>query len=303
MGVHMEDSKKDKWIDRIVFLILLVGVSAVTLFLFNKQTHGNPGAYHSDMKAYILEMQGLDSGYSFPYPVFFKFAAFLNLFFPEPEFAVAAATMILNSLAILIFKCFLNRMFRKRLYAAVSQKTRWLCGIFLSVISVALFFVSMLYKKGGIYHLGINFIYLGVFTPNPFHNATYLAARPFALLSFFFFVFLLPRYENGCSGHTGSLRTAFFDRKDDEAVDLTEYLLFSVSLLFSTMTKPSFTIILAGAAGVLMLYRFIRNFFTAWAHERAGRNFKANFGSAFALGLCFIPTFLDLLYQYYKLPT
>ena len=62
---------------------------------------------YEQMKAYILEMQGLDSGYSFPYPVFFKLAAFIHLF-TGPELAVALATTLLNSTAMVLMKLALN---------------------------------------------------------------------------------------------------------------------------------------------------------------------------------------------------
>ena len=76
-------STRDKIIDWTFFAILLLLFSGVTLWLFHQQTLGSPERYHSDMKAYILEMQGLDSGYSFPYPILFKLAAgrtMLNVF-------------------------------------------------------------------------------------------------------------------------------------------------------------------------------------------------------------------------------
>ena len=128
-------TNQSKIIDSAVFALLLVAVSAVTLYLFHRQTLGNPESYHSDMKAYILEMQGLDSGYSFPYPVFFKIAAFLN-WFTTPEFAVALTTMLLNSLAMVITKLALNRMF--------ADRTRY-AGVLVSFTTVSLFFISMLY--------------------------------------------------------------------------------------------------------------------------------------------------------------
>ena len=94
----MKAGRRDKLIDAIVFGVLLVAVSVVTVILFYRQTIGSEALYHSDMKAYILEMQGMDSGYEFPYPVFFKLGALIHLF-AGPEMAVAIATMMLNSLA------------------------------------------------------------------------------------------------------------------------------------------------------------------------------------------------------------
>ena len=104
-------STRDKIIDWTFFAILLLLFSGVTLWLFHQQTLGSPERYHSDMKAYILEMQGLDSGYSFPYPILFKLGAFFYLF-TTPEFAMALATMVLNSGAVVITKIALNRLCR-----------------------------------------------------------------------------------------------------------------------------------------------------------------------------------------------
>lgn len=267
--------KRDKFIDALVFGGLFTLAAIVTFTLFYRQTFGSPETgYHSDMKAYILEMQGLDSGYSFPYPVFFKLGALIHLF-TGPELAVALATTILNSLAMIVTKVSLNRLAQKELANAM-PKYRWVAGVLISVVAVALFFVSMLYTPAGIYLPGIKFNYLGVFTSNPYHNATYMAARPFAMLAFFWYAKLLVNYEEGYGGKW---------KNSERGVDLRDYVLFSLFLLLATMTKPSFTIVLVGAAGLIMVYRMVRTKF-------------CNFLPTIQLGLCFIPTFADLLYQF-----
>lgn len=266
--------KRDKWIDSGVFLLLLVLFSALMLYLFYRQCTGEEWSYHSDMKAYILEMQGLESGYSFPYPILFWLGRVFD-WFVSPEMAMALATMTLNSLALVAVKWVLNQVALKDLQQSWG-KGSWFAGVFLSLVSLSLFFVSMVYPPGEIYLPGIIRDYLGVFSGNPYHNATYMAARPFAILAFYQYARLLERYEQGYSGKWSG---------GDRGVDMKEYLLFSLSLLLSTMAKPSFTIVLVGAAGLLMVFRLLRSRF---------RNFKPTVW----LGLCFIPTFLDLLYQY-----
>lgn len=261
----MNQNKRNKLIDIIVFAVLLIAASVVTFMLFYHQTTGNEGFYHSDMKAYILEMQGLDSGYSFPYPIFFKLSALIHLFV-GPETAVAIATLLLNSGAMVIMKLALNYYTLNQLEGAFA-KNKWLAGVLVSMVTIALFFISMLFPPQGIYLPGIPYNYLGVFTANPFHNATYMAARPFAILAFFSYVKLLDSYEQGYNGRW------------------KDYLLFSLFLLLATMTKPSFTIVLVGAAGLIMLWRMLRSHFK-------------NFIPTIQLGLCFLPTFIDLLYQY-----
>lgn len=261
----MKQEKINKWIDNLFFLVLILAASAITLLLFHWQTISSE-LYHSDMKAYILEIQGLNDVYSYPYPVFFKIAAFISLF-EGPEFSVALATMILNGLAMAIIKYFLNRIALERLENSLA-KCKWLAGVLISLASISLFFISMLFLPDGIYMSGIRYRYLGVFTANPFHNATYMAARPFAILAFFWFVRLLDCYGQGYGGKRGK-----------------HYVLFSLFLLLATMTKPSFTLVMVGASGLVMLYRLFRSGFH-------------NFVPTIQLGLCFVPTFIDLLYQY-----
>ena len=270
---------RDKIIDTIFFLVLLTIVSALTLTLFYLQTQNGPEIYRSDMAAYILEIQGLNTKYSYPYPVFFKIAAFINLF-TTPELAVALATMLLNSLAIVLVKLFMNRLILPEWVGTDRGvfHTYWFSGVILSLLTVSLFFISMLYPPPGIYLPGIKFKYLGVFTANPFHNATYMAARPFTILTFFWYVKLLQVYEKG-------VRLQRSGDSAGEGASVWDYVLFSLFLLLATMTKPSFTIVFVAAAGLTMLYRLFKARFR-------------NFVPTVWLGLCFVPTFLDLLYQY-----
>lgn len=261
-------SKKHKAVDYGFFCVIMLGVIAVTFTLFYRQCVESmigSGLYHSDMKAYILEMQGLDSGYSFPYPVLFKLSAFFDMFV-QPQMAVAIATTMLNALAIVITKLALNRLLMAELTEGFNGRG-WMAGAFISVVTVSLFFVSMVTAPFGLYLPGILHRYLGVFTANPFHNATYMAARPFAVLAFLWYVRLLDCYEQP---------------KNTQKKD---YVLFSLFLLLATMAKPSFTIVLVGAAGLIMVFRMVRSKF-------------ANFKPTVLLGLTFVPTFIDLLYQY-----
>lgn len=273
-----KEYNENRVIDWAVFAVLLTAVSAITLTLFYRQTLGSPEQYHSDMKAYILEMQGLESGYRFPYPVFFKLAALIHLFAPA-ELSVAIATMLLNSLGILITKLAFNRLVLRKWEETKGRDKSWLAGILISIGAVSLFFISMLYPPEGIYLPGIRYRYLGVFTANPFHNATYMAARPFTILAFLWYVKLLPVYEKGC------LRKGQTARGNEREPALLDYILFSFFLLAATMTKPSFTLVMVSTAGLLMLYRLFRAGFR-------------NLIPTVQLGLCFIPTFADLLYQY-----
>ena len=193
----------ENFIEIVVFAVLVGIASAVTLWLFYRQCVESmlgTGLYHSDMKAYILEMQGLDSGYSFPYPILFKLAAVIHLVTGSlptgTELAMALATMLLNSAAMIALKIMLDRHVGAELRKAMPGKA-WLPGVLTGTVAVSLFFVSMVYPPTGIYLPGIKYKYLGVFTANPFHNATYMAARPFAILAFFKYAELTEQCPQG----------------------------------------------------------------------------------------------------------
>lgn len=270
------ESKDNKnYIGKILFAVLVLIASAVTFYLFYRQCVESmlgSGLYHSDMKAYILEMQGQDSGYIFPYPVLFKLAALIHLVTASmnngAELAMALATLLLNSGAMVCLKVMLDKHVGAELQRNLPGK-EWLADVLTGTVAVSLFFVSMVYPPTGIYLPGIKYKYLGVFTANPFHNATYMAARPFAILAFFKYGELLSVYEQ---------KNAWKEHGRD-------YILFALYLLLATMAKPSFTIVMVGAAGILMVWRMLRSKFR-------------NFLPTIWLGVCFIPTFIDLLYQF-----
>ena len=248
---------------KIVFAVCLAAYTALMYRLFYLQAlHcGIRDIYISDIKAYLQTILGLESGYDFPYPVYFAFGKFF-LLFTNVAVAGALAAALLNSLGVAILFYYMRKFLREYAEGTVREKYVGFSALFLSF---SMFFVSMLYLPGGLYLPGMGHKYLGVFTPNPYHNITYMATRPFATLAFFLYVRILDYYE--------------------ERTDIKEFFLFGASLLLTTMTKPSYTIVLVSAAGLLMVYRLFRG---KW------KNFKRSF----YLGLAFVPTFIDLLYQF-----
>lgn len=251
------ETKKDAILFAVLYLFYLMG----TFFLFRRQVISFEGRYPSDMGSYLAEVKGLDSGYSFPYPIMFWIAKALSLFMP-PAWALSITVTGLNGLSVPALKYFMD----KRLNVREHEGRRMLS----TLAAFSAFLTSMLYP---FWYLGRHeeviypLRYLGVFTPNPYHNATYLCARSFAIVAFFVYLDVLEQYES---------KDKWF---------CVRYLIFSIALLLATMTKPSFTLILVANAGLVMLWRLIRSRF---------RNWKA----FFQLGIWFIPTFLDLLYQY-----
>lgn len=247
------------------FLLLLFAYLAVTLFLFHRQTVGYGGRYASDIAPYIDEMQGLDTGYDFPYPVLFLTGR-LFLLFTSPAHAMALAVTLWNGLTPLALKYYFDRFLKAGDADSAGR------GILSTLLVFSLLFASMLYPLTwlGHYHEfeeGFLYRYLGTFTPNPYHNATYLTARSLSVPAFFLFADILTFYE-----------------KEDRWFH-PEYLCFSLFLLLTTLAKPSFTLVLVSAAGIIMLWRLMRCRF---------RKIRA----FFQMGIWFVPTFLVLIYQF-----
>ena len=68
----------------------------------------------------------------------------------------------------------------------------------------------------------------------------------------------------------------------EKHLNIKKAVAFSSILLIATMTKPSFTIVFCGAAGLIMLYRLFKGKF-------------GNLKNTILLGCMFIPTFINLL--------
>lgn len=273
----MTSEKKKRTINYAIFLLLFLIYFGGTLFLFYKQSmsiyHEDdvlyyemkpPGQnwrytsyakYNSDMGYYINELQEQHET-PLPYPLLYLTGR-LFLLFATPNIAIAIAVAFLNGLTVLGLKYYMDRFLDVR----ENDVKR---GLISSLLVFSLLFVSMLFPLNciGRQAFGRQF---GAFTPNPYHNATYLAARPFAIPAFFLFADILTFYEK---------ENKWYHPK---------YLLFAVSLFVTTLAKPSFTLVMAATAGILMLWRLLK-----------GHKVKA----FFQLGVWFIPTFLLLLYQY-----
>lgn len=249
-------------ISYVFFTICLVAYSVLMLILFYNQTCAHNGEWFlSDMEAYLLTMLGQDSGFDYPYPIYFTLGK-MFLLFTDIEWAGALATMLLNSVSPIVLAYYMHKELANHYNKLACEK--WM-GIMTTVFTFSIFFISMLYAPEGIYLPGMKHKYLGVFSPNPLHNATYMATRPFAIVAFFLYVRILDYYE--------------------KKTDWKEFVLFGVFLLLTTLTKPSYSLLIVSTAGLVMAYRI---FAKKWK----------NIIPSLKLGTVFIPTFLALLYQF-----
>lgn len=255
----------NKKINYAFFTVLLVLYSALMMSFFYRQVMPRDGIFYSDMEAYILETQGLESGYEFPYRLFFWVSRVWTIFL-SPAVAVAFTTMLCNSAAVILTKYYFDKNLQK--YArqeGIVWHTAWELVSTLAVFS--LFFVSMVYSPRGTAFFGFDYIYrcMGILTPNPYWNATYLAVRPLTIATFFLGIDLLAEYET--------------------VLSWKKVTAFGVLVFLCTFTKPSFTFILVPTGAVILLYRLLKNKGKTWKNTLL-----------FCLSL--LPTGVLLLYQF-----
>lgn len=255
-----------KKMELFLFGLLLILYSALMLVLFYRQAVGYQSLYPSDMEAYILEAQGLESGYEFPYRFFFWLSRVWMLAL-SPEGAVAFSTMLLNTLSVLFLKYYFDRKLRR--YAG-TQMVEWglKWDLAVDVLVFSLFFVSMFYGPRGRAVFGCDYTYRcnGILTPNPYWNATYLAVRPFTIPCFFLTAELLEEYEKG--------------------VPVKKAALLGCFSFLAAFTKPSFTFILLPVVGLTLLVRLLASRFANWKNT-------------LLFGCYFLPTGFLLLYQFF----
>lgn len=263
---NISSSKAEKIIDKSLFGVLLLLYCVLMGTLFYLQAIEYQGNYISDMKAYILETQGLESGYEFPYRLFFWISR-IWMFVMSPEAAVALTTVLLDGASVVLIKYYFGKQLKA---CAGRQNTRWniLWDIAVTVATFSLFFQSMVYNPRGEGLWGYDYIYrcIGAYTPNPYWNATYMAVRPFSIVCFFQTADILGEYK--------------------EKFQWKQGIFFGIILFLATFTKPSFTFIIVPVIGIVLIKELISSRGTSW-------------GTAFRLGCCMLPTGILLLYQYF----
>lgn len=219
----------------------------------------NAGVFSSDMLAYMLKIMGEEAGYPFPYPIFFGVGKVFFHFMPI-EYAVTVAEVLFFSLSVVIVKYYFDKEFIKENDGLIKRLV-----VTLSVF--ALFLLAMWWAPWENKYLPWKYkVYYGSFTGNPWHNATYIATRPFAIVSFASFVRLLKTYE--------------------DKIEKKDWLIFCSSLLLTTLTKPSFTFVLVSAAGLTLAFKVIYKKFST-------------IKNTLLFGVAFVPTFAVLFYQFF----
>lgn len=276
--------------DAVVFILLLAAYTAVTLYLFINQCYQVPD-FVSDMPDYVNKVAGIKGDYEFPYPLFFTLAKLFSVFSDAPM-GTAVATAFLNLLGICCAKYYMDRAAFEWIEwntrdnvcgNAVPDKNRSLTGLTVTFMVFALFLLGNLYSPKNTAFFGFDYAYrcMGIYTPNPIWNATYMATRPFSIVCFFESCRMVGLIQKRADGQ----------RQPDfisgiKGFEWKKSIPFATSLFLTTITKPSYTMVVVPALGLVLLIQLMRT------------KFKS-FSGAFALCLTMIPTGLALLYQFF----
>ena len=251
----LNEKNRNAVIGTAFFVFLLLVFCAAFFYLHLKQCVSGKFSldlWESDMDAYMLEASGEDSGFVFAYPLLFKLGAFFELFLNDYT-AMAAATTLLHALAMLTaYYCM-----RKAVLRGEESLGR---EITVSAVTAALFMVSMVFDPRRMMYP----LLLGVGSPNTYHNATSIAASPFAIAVFFLYCDML--------------------RNDGGRIERRKAIALAVLLFLCCMAKPSYPLVFLAAAGLTEAFRLIKYKF---------RNIK----EAVTLLLCVLPAMLYMLYQ------
>lgn len=254
-------------VDGILFVILLLIYTGVMLYLFVMQCYEVP-VFRSDMPDYVNKVRGIAGDYEFPYPLFFSLAEGIALVAGAPM-GVAIATALLNALGVCVARYYMGRLVAENLNAAKETGVKkTLLDVSVTFLVFALFLLGNLYSPKNTAFFGFDYAYrcMGIYTPNPIWNATYLAARPFTIICFFEAAKVLKSYRENFSWK-GCLP-------------------FALSLFLMTITKPGYTLVLVPLMGIILLADLIKS---------RGKSFR----NAFLLCVTMIPTGIDLLYQFF----
>lgn len=250
----------------IVFWLCFFVYSVLTFYLFYQQAITKDNRYLSDMPSYISGALGTNDRDPYPYRLFFWLLQGLTYIFPI-GLSAAFSTLLLNSLTVLILKYYVERYFKEETdkdYPTIIE------GILHTHLTTFIIFSSLMASMvivpiNGVYRFD-NQYYIGQGSGNVWHNATYLATRPFATLAFFLFIEIV-------------------DLKDNKQ-SIKKLVLFSVSMFLTVFAKPTFALAMMPTAAIYLIYLLIKERF---------RNFR----SILIISLTFIPAVLEALRQYF----
>lgn len=237
---------------------IVLGFSLFFMFVLLYRQATDQGNYNADMAAYIGTILGTEEELSFPYPVMFKMSEFIYHFLGNVELAIVITVTFLNGMALFVTKRIISKQTKSSLLGTIA--------------TFCLFFSTMIFSHV-FQSMGLPYRYLGVFGPIPWHNPTYAAVRPFMILAFVTGAYTMLHYEEDL-------------KKENFEWDTHKYYIyFCVAMLLVTLTKPAYNLPHMSVVFIVAVYRLLKNRFST-------------FRQTLLLACTYIPTIVDLLYQY-----
>ncbi|MCR5255663.1 MAG: hypothetical protein K6D96_06985 [Acetatifactor sp.] len=165
-----------------------------------------------------------------------------------------ASAVVLSLLSLLtVYACYITI---GRNFSSADQYIKTIIVFMIITVSMVFWPLDPGYQPEWFY-----FRYLGVFSPNPFHNATYHAIKPFAILLFLKFTEI-----------------------EDGKREITDYILLSVFALLGVLAKPSFAFVFFPVMAVVVFADIFRE--------------KGFTKHIWFMAIAMIPSAIALIYQY-----
>ncbi|NMA06517.1 MAG: hypothetical protein GX928_02210 [Ruminococcaceae bacterium] len=242
----------------ICFLLFFITYTISTFYLFYRQSVALPGEnYLSDMPFYIMGAFGENLRDPYPYKLFFWCIRLFSYIFSK-EISAAVATTLFNSLNVFVLYHFAKKLIQKDLQSDLKNTFMIFSWLIASMVIIPYFNI---YKFPGQF-------YIGQGTGNMWHNATYLATRPFSTASFFLFIEILDDFDHKRVVHNKKL------------------VLFSISLFLSVFAKPTFAIVFFPAVLAIIVVKFVKGSINS-------------FSNLLKVLICFLPAGLDMIRQFF----
>jgi len=262
--MEMTVSKK-LLIKEVLFWTCFFVYTVFSFYLFYSQAATSDSRFHSDMQWYIKGVLGTNERDPYPYRLFFWVVGALNVVFPI-KLSAAFGTVLFNSATVFILKHYIEKYFTGQQEGNSNDRRSdalYMYGTAAAVFSSLT--ASMIIIPFNVFYKFEGQYYIGQGSGNLWHNATYLATRPFATVAFFLFIEILKEI-NG-------------------RVNIKKYIIFAASMFLSVFAKPTFAIVMIPTAAVMLAATLVTARF---------RNFR----NVFFASLTFVPALLDGLRQY-----
>ena len=243
----------------VIFMALAFSISLYFIFNLTYRQATAIQGWESDIGDYINNIR---DGHYGCYPIMFWTAALLNKISMgrfSLQFAMAFTVTLFNLITFIVTKAIISKQTGARVVS--------------TICTVVLYFSSMIFNHR-LTRFGIKYYFEGVGSQNPWHNATYVCARPFVLLAFVFGAYTMLNYEN-------DFKVGMVFKWERYKY----YILFAVILFLSTLAKPSYTLPHMTVVFVVAVFRFFKN--------RC-----KTFRQSIILATAYIPTICALIYQY-----